>query len=79
VRFGLTSEAGLNDGLAFPFVHLAVALAAVTATGEPWIGQWVLHNVLWEIAAGVAIGWLVGSLFGGLRFTFLRQQAGPDG
>lgn len=27
VRFGLTSEAGLNDGAAFPFVHLAVLLA----------------------------------------------------
>ncbi|OYX90865.1 MAG: hypothetical protein B7Y78_13270, partial [Caulobacter sp. 35-67-4] len=26
-RFALTSEAGLNDGFAFPFVHLAVALA----------------------------------------------------
>jgi len=28
VRFGLTSEAGLNDGAAFPFVHLAILLAA---------------------------------------------------
>ena len=28
VRFGLTSEAGLNDALAFPFVHLAI-LASV--------------------------------------------------
>jgi NhaP-type Na+/H+ or K+/H+ antiporter len=27
VRFSLTSEAGLNDGLAFPFVSLAVAMA----------------------------------------------------
>jgi NhaP-type Na+/H+ or K+/H+ antiporter len=28
VRFGLTSEAGLNDALAFPFVHLAILAAA---------------------------------------------------
>ena len=27
VRFTLTAEAGLNDGLAFPFVNLAIALA----------------------------------------------------
>ena len=27
VRFALTSEAGLNDGLAFPFVNLALAFA----------------------------------------------------
>ena len=27
VRFALTSEAGLNDGAAFPFVYLAIAIA----------------------------------------------------
>lgn len=27
VRFALTSEAGLNDGFAFPFVHLAIAIS----------------------------------------------------
>ena len=68
VRFGLTSEAGMNDGLAFPFVHLAVALAAASATGEPWLRQWLFHNVAWEIAAGVGIGWLVGQVFGWITF-----------
>ena len=28
IRFSLTAEAGLNDGLAFPFVHLALLLMA---------------------------------------------------
>jgi len=28
VRFGLTSEAGLNDAFAFPFVHFAILVAA---------------------------------------------------
>ncbi len=68
VRFGLTSEAGLNDGLAFPFVNLAVALAAASVTGEPWATEWVLHSVLWEIAAAVAVGWLVGWVFGWVTF-----------
>jgi NhaP-type Na+/H+ or K+/H+ antiporter len=68
VRFGLTSEAGLNDGLAFPFVNLAVALAAAAASGEPWATKWVLHSVLWEIAAAVAIGWLIGRAFGWITF-----------
>jgi sodium/hydrogen antiporter len=68
VRFGLTSEAGLNDGLAFPFVHLALALALAAQTGEPWAGTWLLHNVLWEIGAGVGIGWLIGRLLGWLTF-----------
>lgn len=68
VRFGLTSEAGLNDGFAFPFVHLAIALGLAATTGEPWAKQWLLHNVLWEIAAGVIGGWLIGRLFGWLTF-----------
>lgn len=68
VRFGLTSEAGLNDGLAFPFVNLAIVLAAAAATGESWAATWVLHNVLWETAAGIGIGWLVGRLFGWITF-----------
>lgn len=68
VRFGLTSEAGLNDGLAFPFVHLAIALAATAATGEPWATKWVLHNVIWETVAGAGIGWLVGLTFGWITF-----------
>ena len=68
VRFGLTSEAGLNDGLAFPFVHLAIALAAVAGTGEAWFAGWLGYRVLWEIGAGVAAGWLVGRAFGWLTF-----------
>lgn len=68
VRFGLTSEAGLNDGLAFPFVHLAIALAAVTAAGEPWLVEWFTYRVLWEIGAGVTAGWLIGRAFGWLTF-----------
>ncbi|QJU59185.1 sodium:proton antiporter [Sphingomonas sp. AP4-R1] len=68
VRFGLTSEAGLNDGLAFPFVHLAIALAAAAASGGPWVTEWVLHSVIWETAAGIAIGWIIGWLFGWITF-----------
>ena len=30
-RFALTSEAGLNDGLAFPFTYAAIALSAAGA------------------------------------------------
>lgn len=68
VRFGLTSEAGLNDGLAFPFVHLAIALALSSVTGEPWLLRWLTVNVVWEIAVGVLAGWLIGRVFGWLTF-----------
>ncbi|PCD04316.1 cation transporter [Sphingomonas spermidinifaciens] len=68
VRFGLTSEAGLNDGAAFPFVHLAIMLAASAATGEPWLAEWLGYRVAWEIGGGIFGGWLVGRLFGWLTF-----------
>jgi NhaP-type Na+/H+ or K+/H+ antiporter len=68
VRFGLTSEAGLNDGFAFPFVHLAIVLAVSASTGEPWFTQWLTYNVLWEIGVGVAAGYAIGRAFGWLTF-----------
>ena len=68
VRFGLTSEAGFNDGLAFPFVNLAIALGLAATTGEPWLLGWIGHSVLWEIGAGIVGGWLVGRAFGWLTF-----------
>ncbi|WP_347138264.1 cation:proton antiporter [Paracoccus sp. SSK6] len=68
VRFGLTSEAGMNDGAAFPFVHLAIALSLAAATGEPWAAKWLAYNVLWEIGAGVAGGYLIGRAFGWITF-----------
>lgn len=68
VRFGLTSEAGLNDGLAFPVVHLAIVLAVSSVNGEPWLAKWLTHNVAWEIGAGAFGGWVIGKVFGWLTF-----------
>ncbi len=68
VRFSLTSEAGLNDGLAFPFVHLAIVLASVNAASEGWQTQWLVIDVVWKLGAGIAVGWLVGKLLGILTF-----------
>jgi NhaP-type Na+/H+ or K+/H+ antiporter len=68
VRFGLTSEAGLNDGAAFPFVHLAILLAVALPAGEPWLAEWLTYRVLWEIVGGIAGGWIVGRVFGWLTF-----------
>jgi NhaP-type Na+/H+ or K+/H+ antiporter len=68
VRFALTSEAGLNDGLAFPFVHLAIVLSIAGVNGEPWFRQWLTLNVFWEIFAGVGCGWIIGKVFGWATF-----------
>jgi NhaP-type Na+/H+ or K+/H+ antiporter len=63
-KFALTSEAGLNDALAFPFIHLAITIAAAgSLTGEV-LTDWVLKDVLWKLSTGLvvgaALGWLVG-------------------
>lgn len=62
VRFALTSEAGLNDALAFPFVYAAITLAL----GDTLL-KWVAVDVVYKLAVGVLIGlgtgWLLGKLF----------------
>lgn len=69
VRFGLTSEAGMNDGATFPFVHLAIALTLAASTREPWVLTWLGYNVLWESGAGVLGGYLIGRVFGWITFN----------
>jgi NhaP-type Na+/H+ or K+/H+ antiporter len=68
VRFALTSEAGLNDGLSFPFVHLAIALALAAKEGTALLQHWALLDVAWRLVAGVVMGWGLGKVFGVLSF-----------
>lgn len=58
VRFALTTEAGLNDGLAFPFVYLGLIVAAQGFTPGTWGLGWLLQDVIYRIAVGAAMGWL---------------------
>lgn len=66
VRFGLTSEAGLNDGLAFPVVYAAIAVAGAGG-GIGWIAEWfgvdLLARCAIGVASGLAVGWLLGRMF----------------
>jgi sodium/hydrogen antiporter len=63
LRFALSGEAGLNDGLAFPFVYLALALAA-TPPRPHWITSWALVHIIWAIPAGLIIGYVLGEAVG---------------
>lgn len=82
VRFALTSEAGLNDGLAFPVVYLAIALAG-TGSLVARLGHWFALDVLVKVgvglAAGLVIGWLLGKLFFRARSETLRLANHAEG
>ena len=69
VRFGLTSEAGLNDGLAFPFVYLAIAISIVGSSPLEWFPAWFGVDVLWRLAIGLLLGFLTGRVLARLFFS----------
>ncbi|MGD1896833.1 MAG: cation:proton antiporter [Phormidesmis sp.] len=63
VRFGLTTEAGLNDGLAFPFVYLAIRMTEHEGIGR-WLVNWAAYDFTYRVAMGVAVGIGIGWLLG---------------
>lgn len=75
LRYGLSGEAGLNDGTAFSFVMLGLGLLGLHPDEEAgflhlWAGggftlpAWFLWDVVWAVPVGIAVGlgtgWLVG-------------------
>lgn len=58
LRFGLTSEGGLNDALAFPFVYFGLRWLE-DDNWQDWFVEWVAVDVVWAIAAGVIMGVVV--------------------
>ncbi|MEV0950319.1 cation:proton antiporter [Promicromonospora sp. NPDC050249] len=76
VRFALTSEAGLNDGLAFPFTYLAIAVSAAGIHPGGWAAEWLLVDVAWRLGVGVLIGIAVGWLLGRIFFSKVGDRLG---
>jgi NhaP-type Na+/H+ or K+/H+ antiporter len=68
LRFSLTSEAGLNDALAFPFTNAAVAMALAGTHVQVWLAEWLAIDVLYKLAVGLVGGVLVGKLLGLIAF-----------
>ena len=72
VRVALTSEAGLNDALAFPFVYAAIAFAA-ESTDAGGVAEWFAVDVVYRIAIGVVVGAAIGWVLQRLAFAPPRR------
>ena len=72
VRFGLTGEAGLNDGAAFPFVMLGLGLLGLHELGG-WGWRWLAVDVAWGVVAGLGVGMACGSAIARL-VLYLRRH-----
>jgi NhaP-type Na+/H+ or K+/H+ antiporter len=85
VRYALSGEAGLNDGLAFPFVMLGLGLLGLHpdkdaglfklwANGEFGVWGWLGWDLLWAVGVGLAVGALTGSMVGRLALYLHRRR-----
>jgi sodium/hydrogen antiporter len=74
VRFSLTAEAGLNDGMAFPFTWLAITLALIAAHKADFT-HWLLYDLGYRIGMGVVIGFAIGRLMAYLIFDLPQKRS----
>ena len=74
VKFSLTAEAGMNDGMAFPFTWLAIILATSGIDSSADLGKWFLVDVLYKLAAGIIAGILLGRLLAYLVFDLPEKR-----
>ena len=61
LRFALTSEGGLNDSLAFPFVYFGI-YAVNDPIWDNWLKKWVGIDLIWAIASGIVMGIVVAKI-----------------
>ncbi len=63
-RFTLTTEAGLNDGMAFPFTYLAVMVAQAGGWAALNFSNWFWDKLLLKVFIGVLLGLIIGRIIG---------------
>ncbi len=77
LRFTLTSEAGMNDGTAFPFVMLGLGLLGLHELGEMgW--RWLMVDVLWAIGVALCVGVAGGAAIGHAVWALRRPERRHD-
>jgi len=72
-KFALTSEAGLNDGMAFPFTWLAITLALMAQGTGSGLWHWFSYDLVYKIGAGVLMGYILGKLAGYVVFRLSEK------
>ncbi|PZX46017.1 NhaP-type Na+/H+ or K+/H+ antiporter [Algoriphagus chordae] len=72
-KFALTAEAGINDGLAFPFTWLAITVASISAGSDDTLWSWFSYHFVYQIVVGLVLGFLLGKAVGYLLFTFSKK------
>jgi sodium/hydrogen antiporter len=77
MRYGLSGEAGFNDGAAFPFVVFALAWLEFGEVGA-WVGEWALYRLAWAVPAGLLFGFFLGKGVGRLSI-WLRSRHAESG
>ncbi len=78
VRFGLTAEAGLNDGLAFPFIYLALGVAKHEGKFGDWLLNWLAYDAVYRVVMGVGVGIGVGWLLAHYAFRVSDETVRED-
>jgi NhaP-type Na+/H+ or K+/H+ antiporter len=76
LRYGLSGEAGLNDGLAFPFVIFALLWGAHGGAGG-WLGAWAVHRLAWAVPAALLLGYALGTGVGRLAVWLRHRHRDP--
>jgi sodium/hydrogen antiporter len=77
LRYGLSGEAGLNDGAAFPFVVFALFWGEHGGPGA-WLGGWALGRLVWAVPAGLVLGYVLGRAGGRAAIALRRRQRDPE-
>lgn len=77
LRFGLTSEGGLNDALAFPFVYFGLHWIK-DGNWQNWLTQWVAIDLVWAIVAGLVMGTVVAKAIIWLNLQLEKRQPADE-
>ncbi len=77
LRFALTSEGGLNDSLAFPFVYFGI-YAFKDPNYNNWFKNWVAIDLLWAIAAGIVMGIVVAKAIVWIDRTLQKRRQADE-